>query len=47
VVISNGILSITLANPGGYVLGISYSGMENVLEAGNKDDDRGYLFLIK
>ncbi|AES95929.2 rhamnogalacturonate lyase B-like protein [Medicago truncatula] len=46
VVISNGIMSLTLANPGGYVLGISYAGMENVLEAGNEADDRGYFDVV-
>ncbi|CAJ2647305.1 unnamed protein product [Trifolium pratense] len=46
VVISNGIFTLTLANPGGYITGISYSGIENVLEGGNEDIDRGYFDVV-
>jgi rhamnogalacturonan endolyase len=45
VAITNGIFTLTLANPGGYVTGISYSGIDNVLEGGNEDIDRGYLTI--
>ncbi|KAK2374056.1 rhamnogalacturonate lyase [Trifolium repens] len=46
VVISNGIFTLTLANPGGYVTAISYSGIDNVLEGGNEDIDRGYFDVV-
>ncbi|GAU23286.1 hypothetical protein TSUD_237400 [Trifolium subterraneum] len=46
VVISNGIFNLTLANPGGFVTAISYSGIENVLEGGNEDIDRGYFDVV-
>ncbi|CAI8595524.1 unnamed protein product [Vicia faba] len=43
VVISNGIISITLSNPEGYVRGLSYAGIDNVLDARNEENDRGYF----
>lgn len=43
VVITNGIISITLSKPGGYVKGISYSNIDNVLETRYEENDRGYL----
>ncbi|XP_061336887.1 probable rhamnogalacturonate lyase B [Gastrolobium bilobum] len=46
VVIDNGIVSINLANPEGYILGISYNGIENVLDARNEDNDRGYMDVV-
>ncbi|CAL5368338.1 unnamed protein product [Camellia sinensis] len=41
VVMSNGIISVTLSNPAGMVTGIQYNGINNVLETINKEDDRG------
>ncbi|KAI5436093.1 hypothetical protein KIW84_022513 [Lathyrus oleraceus] len=43
VVISNGIISLTLSNPRGYVKGVSYAGIDNVLDEKNEENDRGYL----
>ncbi|KAK4263052.1 hypothetical protein QN277_028528 [Acacia crassicarpa] len=43
VVIDNGIVQVTLSKPEGYVLAISYSGIDNVLEAQNQNNNRGYL----
>ncbi|KAG4992166.1 hypothetical protein JHK87_025623 [Glycine soja] len=40
VVIDNGIISLNLSNPEGDIIGI-YNGIKNVLEAKNKEDDRG------
>lgn len=42
VVIENGIVQITLSSPEGYIIGISYDGIDNVLESRNEELDRGY-----
>ncbi|XP_049379050.1 probable rhamnogalacturonate lyase B isoform X2 [Solanum stenotomum] len=41
VVVDNGIFNITFSVPGGMVTGIQYNGIDNLLENGNKDDNRG------
>ncbi|XP_061361401.1 probable rhamnogalacturonate lyase B [Gastrolobium bilobum] len=46
VMMDNGIIHVTLARPEGTVLGISYNGIDNVLEARNKFDDRGYFDVV-
>ncbi|KAK4261416.1 hypothetical protein QN277_004417 [Acacia crassicarpa] len=46
VVIENGILQITLSSPEGYILGISYDGIDNVLESRNEAPDRGYFDVV-
>lgn len=46
VVIDNGIVRITLSKPEGYVVGISYNGIENVLESRNEEQDRGYFDVV-
>lgn len=38
----NGILQVTLSNPGGIITGIKYNGIDNVLEVRNKETNRGY-----
>ncbi|CAL0313006.1 unnamed protein product [Lupinus luteus] len=45
-VVDNGIISVTLSIPEGYIIGISYNGIDNVLEVGNKEQDRGYLDVV-
>ncbi|KAE9614477.1 hypothetical protein Lal_00012317 [Lupinus albus] len=45
-VVDNGIISVTLSNPEGYVIGISYNGIDNILEAINEEQDRGYLDVV-
>lgn len=41
VVMSNGIVQVTLSNPGGDVIGISYNGIDNLLEIKNHEHNRG------
>lgn len=43
VVIDNGLLQLTLSNPGGLIRGIQYNGMDNLLELHNQDLNGGYL----
>lgn len=45
-VLDNGIVSVTLSTPEGYVLGISYNGIDNILETENEEQDRGYLDVV-
>ncbi|KAL2521859.1 Rhamnogalacturonate lyase family protein [Forsythia ovata] len=42
VVMNNGIVSLTLTNPGGLVTDIRYQGSDNLLETQNGEDNRGY-----
>ena len=41
VVMDNGILQVTLSNPGGMVTGIQYHGIDNLLEVRNRETERG------
>ncbi|KAG8377397.1 hypothetical protein BUALT_Bualt08G0028800 [Buddleja alternifolia] len=45
VVIDNGVLQLTLSNPGGIVRGIQYNGVDNLLELHNKDLNGGFWDL--
>ncbi|XP_061376076.1 probable rhamnogalacturonate lyase C isoform X2 [Gastrolobium bilobum] len=45
-VVDNGIVTVILSRPEGYVLGISYNGIDNILEAENEEQDRGYLDVV-
>ncbi|XP_038899393.1 probable rhamnogalacturonate lyase B isoform X1 [Benincasa hispida] len=42
----NGIIGVNLSNPKGMVIGIQYKGVENLLEVGNAEDDRGYWDIV-
>jgi rhamnogalacturonan endolyase len=45
-VVDNGIVSVTLSRPEGYILGISFNGIDNILESKNEQVDRGYVFIF-
>ncbi|XP_027917587.1 uncharacterized protein LOC114176676 [Vigna unguiculata] len=46
VVIDNGIVSVKFSRPEGYILGMSYKGIDNILEDDNEEQDRGYLDVV-
>ena len=45
-VIDNGLVEVTFSSPDGDVTGIKYKGIDNVLEIGNDEDNRGYAHFI-
>ncbi|XP_047173846.1 rhamnogalacturonate lyase-like [Vigna umbellata] len=46
VVVDNGIVSVNFSRPKGYTLGMSYKGIDNILEDDNEEQDRGYLDVV-
>ncbi|KAL9241360.1 hypothetical protein vseg_015481 [Gypsophila vaccaria] len=46
VVIDNGILQLRIANPQGYLTGVCYGGVNNVLETRNEGSNRGYWDVV-
>ncbi|CAL0319286.1 unnamed protein product [Lupinus luteus] len=46
VVLDNGIVQVTIANPEGYVTGIQYNGVDNLLEVISNETDRGYWDMV-
>ncbi|KAL6176756.1 hypothetical protein ACLB2K_053389 [Fragaria x ananassa] len=46
VIMDNGIVQVTLSNPGGIVTGIQYKGIDNLLEVVNEEANRGYWDLV-
>ncbi|KAL3655230.1 hypothetical protein CASFOL_001016 [Castilleja foliolosa] len=46
VVLDNGIVQVTLSNPEGIVTGISYNGIDNLLEVLNDETNRGYWDIV-
>lgn len=47
VVMSNGIVKVTISKPDGFVTGISYQGVNNLLESHNEDYNRGCVRKIE
>ncbi|AET03356.2 probable rhamnogalacturonate lyase B isoform X1 [Medicago truncatula] len=45
-VVDNGIVSVTLSKPEGYLIGISYNGIDNILESEYKEHARGYFDVV-
>ncbi|XP_031283521.1 probable rhamnogalacturonate lyase B [Pistacia vera] len=46
VIMSNGLVQVTLSSPDGEVIAIKYNGIDNVLETENKQDNRGYWDVV-
>ncbi|XP_019422979.1 PREDICTED: probable rhamnogalacturonate lyase C [Lupinus angustifolius] len=42
-IVDNGIVKVTLSIPEGYVIGISYNGIDNILNTEDREQNRGYL----
>ncbi|CAI9116109.1 OLC1v1017177C1 [Oldenlandia corymbosa var. corymbosa] len=45
-VMDNGFVQVTLSNPEGIVTGISYNGVDNLLEVLNEESNRGYWDVV-
>lgn len=41
VILDNGLLKVTISNPQGYVIGITYGGMDNLLDVKSSESKRG------
>ncbi|KAH6760095.1 Rhamnogalacturonate lyase family protein [Perilla frutescens var. frutescens] len=46
VVLDNGILNVTLSTPEGMIIGITYNGVDNLLEYEYEENNRGYWDLV-
>ncbi|XP_022752049.1 probable rhamnogalacturonate lyase B [Durio zibethinus] len=46
VVIDNGLVEVTMENPSGYLTGIKYKGLDNVLESRNHNHNKGYWDIV-
>ncbi|KAG8641067.1 hypothetical protein MANES_13G102600v8 [Manihot esculenta] len=46
VVIDNGIVEVTLSKPKGFVTGVKYKGINNVLDIQDSEDNRGYWDVV-
>ncbi|XP_073221326.1 uncharacterized protein [Cicer arietinum] len=46
VVMDNGVVQVYLSNPGGFVTRIQYNGIDNLLEALNEKNNRGYWDVV-
>ena len=46
IVLDNGIIQVTFSIPEGFIIGIRFGGIDNVLDVTNRLSDRGYLPLI-
>ncbi|XWS45038.1 hypothetical protein CRYUN_Cryun15aG0102000 [Craigia yunnanensis] len=46
VVIDNGLVEVTIENPSGYLTGIKYKGVDNVLESRHDNDNKGYWDIV-
>ncbi|RWW20019.1 hypothetical protein GW17_00015893 [Ensete ventricosum] len=45
VVLDNGIVQLTLSKPGGFITGVKYHGLDNVMEVKNREDGRGFHYM--
>ncbi|KAL2893064.1 Rhamnogalacturonate lyase [Bienertia sinuspersici] len=43
---NNGLLQANISKPAGYVTGIRYNGIDNILDTVNPEDDRGYWDVV-
>ncbi|GMI86556.1 rhamnogalacturonan lyase6 [Hibiscus trionum] len=46
VVIDNGLVEVTIENPTGYLIGVKYKDMQNVLESRNTNHNKGYWDIV-